>query len=752
MKRLLKTIIFSSMMCLFLLLAISCGKENKWSYSKGDAGKFYALNASLVKDDSSDLKLTFVLTATDDVFKSKISTSNIVVYEYSSIDFTKVDGYLGYNDIKDYAVDVDSATVNTSRDLEVVFEGEYGNTYGVLINKKGLSIDTHAYAIAMVTDIGAKIETDFEEQVIKTRGSWELGGALINMGSYVSQIVIGGLTDNPCAIASGFFGLFNLMGNIGYSTGNSIDTVTNQLNVIDKKIDEINAKIDANQKQIVDEFIRTQAMIDEVKINQYNKNISDFHTLYVRPMDEFLLNYKDQYETALKNVIKEGNKTITVYYGGPDLQTYEILYPSQDNMSQARQTFTYTITSFDNAKKYLDEHKNAINKDFYTELRKDIFNYMSQSPSSRWEGQVADDIYLTLVDELNQSIVTQENESFHEKVLKLANDFIYYTKIIAGTSFESILNSYIQRLMCMYNYAGEIKSHVRDLLASIKLSLDAYFSSVQDACLGQDINYIQEIGAAYESACDAIKAVYESQMAIEDNYSFITKNLVKVDLFNNRCNVYYTNPGNYPTIHASFKLYKNVSYDGKSLISEEGNINDYEILDYSVLKAMQTRYTLLRGSGDTVDLTFIEYLATCKVADSEDIKSLEQLEKAYYTNSRRGRFLTTFSTDTLSDSDTHTFVCVAAGNPKGSYFSIGKTYRYRHDNGDIESKYWSGRYAYGDMYDATNMAKEDASFICAYARYDESHALWINDEHWGLIDNLIGSFQYIMFVPETKYQ
>lgn len=88
--------------------------------------------------------------------------------------------------------------------------------------------------------------------------------------------------------------------------------------------------------------------------------------------------------------------------------------------------------------------------------------------------------------------------------------------------------------------------------------------------------------------------------------------------------------------------------------------------------------------------------------------------------------------------------CQCYGNPDGSYFRVGHEYHYRFDNGNIEAQYWSGKIAVGDLLDSSTGLLESDKKISAYAKYSESHMLWIDDEHWGFIDDIFGLFCFII--------
>jgi hypothetical protein len=236
-----------------------------------------------------------------------------------------------------------------------------------------------------------------------------------------------------------------------------------------------------------------------------------------------------------------------------------------------------------------------------------------------------------------------ENEVMHRDVLQLVNNFVSYAKEIAGINFESVINSYVSRLEYIYNFSFETKKIDRDFFAAIKLNLDQYLCVVQAACIAQKINYTKEIGQAYMNAADYISCKYDGQMKVDDNYSYIAKNKIKGDLYYAYAQVSFTNIGNSPTIHASFELRNNLSYDGANICGNLVDVNSIKFVNYTNMRAISTRYSLLRNIGDKKEDTLIHYLAANNIVSFDGIDLLYRVFNSGRTVYKLARILTSYN-------------------------------------------------------------------------------------------------------------
>ncbi len=735
--KLFLSIIFTSVIIFTLS---SCG-SSKWEFTKAEAGDFIPLNAAMSKADNDQYKIS--LNADDSIFKNDISDSDVLLYDVMKLN--AVTGYIKYSDMKDNLVDVDNVEFVNDKEINIIFNTEEISDFGILVHKKALTVDTFAYGITRILDANKKVITDYEETLIKQKGGWNAANTGIQMMNYITQMVIGFVTEQPAAFTGGLFGLVTTLGGSFLNTSPSMADISKQITVVDAKIDAMAEQIDANQKEILDEFVRTQAMIDQVLVNQYNQNITAYQTDYVKPLDDYLAFYKDDCEQSLKQYVQSG-KTVSVYYG-----TNDIIYVTEATDAEIAQAtkVDFNISEFSNAKSYIEKNKGIVGDKFAEELYKDIttaVNNVPSLPQGRSKDKVIEDVYKTLNNDVNYAVLSKDDGTLHRDVMQFISNFVSFAKSLAGVNVESVINSYVSRLEYMYNFTYEIKSVIRELFASIKLSLDKYMCIVNTACEAQQINRSKEIGEAYDAAADYIKAKYDQQMAMPDNYSYIVKNVVSGDFYNEYANVYYTNLGNSPDFHASFILKNNLSFDGGSVIGDVVNINDINMVGYSSTRALATRYNILKRTGLTKEETFIHYLASCGIVSYSDIDMAYRVFNSGRTFYRYSRILTSFNIRDLNDSDNLRMWCQCYGNPDGYYFNVGHEYNYRYSDSNASSKYWSGKLAYGDIVTCETGELSSDKVVSAYAKYQESHFYWVDDEHWGFNNDVFGEYFFILSI------
>ncbi len=746
MKKIGKYILIFLVMA-FMTIGVTSCKKSKWTFSKSEAARFYELSANL-KETNQGLEL--VVTSEEAVFDSKIKKSNVILFDFSALDQSSLSGYLEYSDIKNEMVSIDSIDVSSSKEVILSFEGEAADTYGVLIHKDATALDTHAYAFANILDKSSddKIITEYEEQMIKSHGSWSDVKAGIDCASYISQIVLGGLTDSPVSFAGGIFGLFTTIGGKAMGSSTSLDDVVQKLTLIDGKLDAISEQIDANQKQIIDEFVRTDAMIDEVKVIEYNQNIQAYQTNYVKPIVDYLLVYKDSTEQAFKNYVKMDSQSFVMYYGERDDDSNALLFETEDNVDNAT-SYEINVDDFSNSLSYLKNHKDIVGEDFYEYLSKDLANAISSNdyPKGKSNEELTQDMYETIANNISYEVLALDDAALHKEVLQLLSNFTAFANAIAGVSFESVLSSYISRLQCIYNFSYEIKEQVRNLLASIKLNLDSYMCIAQNACFAQKINYSKEIYDAYIGACEMISNTYDKVMSVDDNYSYVVGANITGGLYNAKASVWYTNLGNNCDFHATFDITKIDSFDGSEIHGSSVNVNDISFVDYRNNKGILTRYNLLKSLGYSKSITYREYLKDNNILTRQMFDTLHSLFEGGRTVDYVGKIICSYGIRDLNDSDNSlSLECICYGNPNGYFFHTKYRYNYRYSDSDASSQYWSGKMAYGDIIDANTGKIESDNLISAYARYAESHRYWFDDEHWGFSDDYFGKYSFILNV------
>lgn len=741
MKKILNVCILLFLLCLTILTMTSCKKKVDWSFTKKDASKFVELSAvlSINEDDT----LTMNVSYDEPIFNEKLDKTTILLFDISG--FEDVDNYIKYDDVKDMLIEPTSINYNGPSDsMSLTFNGNSEDEYGIIIHKSALTLDTFAAGFTKsLVKASSEIITEYEEQIIKKKGTWDDANKTIQIGSCITQVVLGVMTDNPVAFAGGLFGIVQTLGPSFFGKQATIASVSKQLEVVDQKIDFLTAQIDTNQKQILDEFVRTQAMIDEVKVNLYNQNITAYQTDYIKPLDDYIFIYKDSVEQALKAFVNS-SKSVDVYYK-TESNKKTLLYKTENDISGA-ETFTYTIDNFPNAKEFLTKNKDIIGDGFAVALEKDIKAALNGKtlPSGVSIDDVTDDVYRTIADNINFEVLSRKNETLHRDVLQYISNFIAYARALAGINVESVITSYISRLEYIYNFTYETKSLVRDLLASLKLKLNYYVCIAQSACIAQKINSTKEISDAYDAACNYIEAQYNYQNSRPDNYSFAIKSNIKCSLYSASCEVSFTNLGNSPVFHSSFILKNNLTYDLNSVKGDIVNVGSLSFVDYSSLRAIVTRYNLLKSSGSIKNMIFINYLNSVNIVSSKDMQTLNSLLNSGRTLNGKGKILTSYAIRDLNNNDSFKMTCTACGNTDGYYFRVGQSFNYRYTDSNAEAEYWSGKIAYGDIVDGETGVLDSNKKVSAYAKYSESHWYWSDDEHWGFVDDIFGNFLYIL--------
>ena len=298
----------------------------------------------------------------------------------------------------------------------------------------------------------------------------------------------------------------------------------------------------------------------------------------------------------------------------------------------------------------------------------------------------------------------------------------------------------------MYNFSYETKPIIRDILVSIKLNLDRYLCIAQTACIAQKINMRNQIGEAYMTACDYIANKYDVQMTYSDKYCYPVKNTVSGDLYLAKCEATFSNIGNNPNFNGKFILMNNITYDGYEIKGTDVNVNQINFLDYSSIRAINTRYKILKTTGVTKQNTLIHYLASNGIVTNDAINTAYKCFDSGRSVNRYGRILTSYQIRDLNDSDNIKFTCYRYGNAYGYYFNRGQEYKYRYTDSNVEAKYWSGKLAYGDIVSCETGELDSSKVVSAYARYSESHWYWSDDEHWSFVNDVFGETFFILQV------
>ena len=313
MKRFNKfAITLISMATVTLCSGCSNSIPSKWKYDKNDAKNFAVYNAKLKNRDD---KTSYELDVDANTFKNTLNKDSIVFFNKSELDENTTENYYSYKEISKYKVNYDSFEVNDDGSgFKVTFDGDKAISYGALINKNdvesGNFVFTYTIPFALDSDQD-RIQTEFEEKLISVTPGWNDVKTFINIAGYITQMFIGGLTLVPTAFASGLFGYISALGDAFFGGDEpTVQDVLNKLETMDKKLDDISNKIDQNQREIMNEMVAVEAGIDQVLLNQYKADITEFQTEYVLPIENYLAIYKDGTENLYVMDQVRDNKNI----------------------------------------------------------------------------------------------------------------------------------------------------------------------------------------------------------------------------------------------------------------------------------------------------------------------------------------------------------------------------------------------------------------------------------------------------------
>ena len=140
--------------------------------------------------------------------------------------------------------------------------------------------------------------------------------------------------------------------------------------------------------------------------------------------------------------------------------------------------------------------------------------------------------------------------------------------------------------------------------------------------------------------------------------------------------------------------------------------------------------------------TFSEYILRINFFDSR----YKQFQYLYQANvvSENAYFLLSMDQRDLTANDTGMRLhCQAVGNPDGYYFNKVYSYGYRQEH---SADCWSGKMTYGTFiegFTGTNLVTNRD--VITYARYDESHWYWIDDEYYSFVSYDVGNFFYVFY-------
>lgn len=742
---------------------ISCSNknsENGWEISEEDYQNILKFE-NQVSEKNGKLELTI-----DDDFGSfngVVNQNDVILFNLNKLKESSKNKRYSYEDYKNSEINKDSfISSNIGRGFTVTFEGNSNEKYGVLINKNA-TLDKQFAISAMKESLNAtksfkQEEGEWEDAYIESSAEYVDPTTGLNIELYIAEIVLGGMTSNPVAIATGVYGLISTFFNAVKPAEPSIQDVLDKLAEMDEKLDEINLEIQKNQKELINELIYEQAQIDKTLAAIYQQDITAFVTDYVDPIDSIERKYSQYIEAKLKEVVKANPKDIELHYirnSEGKIHLVSQCEPEYTNGSSI--VYTAKNSGWSNSIKYLKEHNDIIGEGFTEELEKDIANTVTQNYGNALpKGEIKEedykkDIYAAMLDDFERQ---KHSGEYGSEAYKDASDMldkcILMIKRVSGVSTgESILNSFINRVKYIYNFGHEAKDKVRNVIANIKLQMERFMDMTSIACRYAKIN-TQVMADEYKKAIETIKSFYEYNKSIPDNYSFITLNKIDSAFVWSRYNAEFKNRGEDPSFRKEFVTAKIEEFNRFTgvMTKSELDIKSTPIINNIQASKILTRYRLLLQAGLETETDYLEYLKNHSAINKKAYDLQKTMLKDGWFLDDTARIITEYQgISNLSTSDNMTLECVQNGNSEGGdYFEIGKRYKYK---GSRDGEYWSGEKALGSFINAHNGVESNKEIISAYAKYSEKEWYFRDNEHWAFISNPYGSFFFAMYPAQA---
>ncbi len=730
----LNKIKYLSILTITLSLLSSCyySEADRWSYSREDMSNFLNLSAKLdVNDDNS---ASFNLDSNITLFNQVLTKDDIIVF-----DIAKAQEKMN-EDNKDYAdYDVLSAaslnvtSINTLAELDgfdVNFETQSTSTYGMLIHHSVSASDQYIM-VSKYTESTPHFDNDpqseFEEKYATSGMSWVDGGQFVyQMIANIGGLIVGVATENPAAIANGIFAILGSLTESFCAKGTTIQDVMDQLKETDRKIDELSEKIDRNTQQLADEIVRAEAMVDQTNLNTLNLAINDFATNSLSKINTFNRNLTDEVGFYYRDYVKT-NQTINLILTQNEDGEWEST-PLGNMPDTPLYTFSLTINEFTNAVKFLKEHNNIVTTGFMDAFEEDID--IAIANKTDLPNKIEYDVLRGFITSMIYEEFAKEYFSNNkDKAQEYRNLMIDYVERIAGLNLKtSVLQTYFNRLKCMYNFASEIKAPLRTMCANILLVMDMNTARASQACLFAEMDD-SELQTKFKSTRETVQNFYKSLKETPDTYSFTSSVALTGGFYEAKYDVYYTNPGNHCNLNVNFKFYKEV-LNGYYINDIEDDLSKHLSLSATQHSRIVTRWNLLRATGSAdLESDYIHYLENVGIISKECMDAADFLMYCHIALRSCYRILTSDRTErdlTLSDTSKWMY-CVGQGNPDGDYFTVGNGYGYREKHDEYS---WYGRVFEAAFVDASSGGYLGQQDIATWARYAESHWYWIDDEYW----------------------
>ena len=756
MKRKLLLLSLSSLMSIPL---ISCSgpQEEGWDIKKDDYRNIIQFESQASKSDG---KIKLAIDDEYGPFKNGITPEDVIVFDVSKLKDDDNSSYYNYKEYKACEINKDDFKVlEEGRGFEVKFDGNIDTIYGILINKDVLlkgeyGISAMDKTIKDSSRLRAQDDEEFIDEYIETHAEHkDYSVEFTEIGCYVAALIFSCMTGNVVSACTSVYGILSLLNSTFKPAEPSIQDVLNRLDDIDKKLDEITELIKKNQEQLVNEQLYTEAMIDKLTADQYQRDITAFVTDYVNPIDSLQRKHAQYVEASYKNLVKGTPGYINLHFNRNEKNELVLLSQSESGYDAAKINIQVPIEGYNNAKKFLVDHNDIVADGFTAELDKDIDasvekHYGKEIPSN----EISKENYrfyvnTAILDEFEKNRYTGEYGSEgYKEASEMMDKAITLMKRISGYSTgQSIFDSYFGRVKYMYNFAAECKKYIRNIIANIKFKMESFASMAETACRYAKIN-ASELAKEYDKAIETIDAYHKAYKEMPETRSFITNTTINSQFMWAKYDAWFTNPSENPTFHKQFKTEQVDSFNWNMNIIHKTPIDLASKVLISKLdqSRIYTRYQMLLKAGLTEKTDYLDYLVESGGIHQNNYKAQQALIDAKWVGEDSYRILTNFEGITsVTRDDGIIFQCTSQGNPEGDdYFNVGSKYAYQAKEGN---EYWSGEKARGQFIDARSTKELPNHLISAYARYSKAKWYMIDNEHWTFSNNPAGTYFYIMY-------
>lgn len=756
MKKKLLLLSLSSLMSIPL---ISCSNEEEdgWGIKKLDYQNIIQFENQVTRSNG---KIKFKIDNEYGPFKNELKSEDIIVFDVSKIKDEDQNSYYSYKEYKACEINKEEFTaLEEGRGFEVTFDGDIDSLYGVIINKEAmLQGDFAISSMDKSIRVASRLNSDEGEWIdayIESRPEEHTDYSMqfIEIGVYVAALVFSCMTGNVVSACTSVYGILSLLDNTFKPEEPGIQDVLNRLDEIDAKLDEINEEIKRNQAELVNEQIYTEALIDRLAAEEYQRDITAYVTDYVNPVESIERKYSQYTGTCYKNLVKAEPGYVELHFTRNEKNKLVQLSQSEVGYDSAALVIRVPMDSYGNAKKFVIDHNDVVVEGFTKELDKDIdatiANHLGKElPTGEINAeQYRQYINSAILDEFekNKHSGEQGSEAFND-ASDMLDKAINFCKRISGVSTgQSILASFIGRIKYMYNFAAEAKQDIINIIANIKSQTEKISSMAETACRYAKINS-QELTNEFNKAIDVIQAYYDSIKKMADTHSFITNTTINSQFMYAKYTADFRNEGENPEFKKEFVTEQVDSFNWNMNIIHKTPIKLAEKVLVTRLDAARIykRYQILLNSGFTDKTDYLDYLVSAGGIHKNNYETQQALLRAKWIGEDTYRILTDYEGITnVSKSDNITFTCTKRGNSEGGdYFTVGGKYKYQCDHGD---EYWRGEKASGRFIDAHSGTELANHLISAYARYSKAKWWMIDNEHWAFSSNPAGAYFYIMY-------